>query len=85
MEKNYIIRKDELRKKVRRDFHRPTRSERDPKVYSRKEKHRTFYFEIEAEQVFGRCGEIGRRAWFKPKFPPGSAGSSPVTGTIFPL
>ena len=49
MEKNYIIRKDELRKKVRRDFHRRTRSERDPKVYSRKEKHRTFYFEVEAE------------------------------------
>ena len=48
-EKNYIIRKDELRKKVRRDFHRPTRAERDPKAYSRKEKHRTFHFEIEAE------------------------------------
>ena len=43
MEKNYIIRKDELRKKVRRDFHRPTRAERDPKAYSRKEKHRTFW------------------------------------------
>ena len=49
MEKNYIIRKDELRKKVRRDFHRPTRAERDPKAYSRKEKPRTFHFEIEAE------------------------------------
>ena len=48
-EKNYIIRKDELRKKVRRGFHRPTRAERDPKAYSHKEKHRTFYFEVEAE------------------------------------
>ena len=58
MEKNYIIRKDELRKKVRRDFHRPTRAERDPKAYSRKEKHRTFHFEIEAEQVSGVMVEL---------------------------
>ena len=48
-EKNYIIRQDELRKKVRRDFHRPTRMERDPKAYSRKEKHRTFYLDSAVE------------------------------------
>jgi len=48
-EKNYIIRKDELRKKIRRDFHRPTRAERNPKAYSRKEKHRTFYFTEEVK------------------------------------
>ena len=55
MEKNYIIRQEELRKKIRRDFHRPTRAERDPKAYSRKEKHRTFHphFIKEAEQVSG--------------------------------
>ena len=49
MEKNYIIRQEELRKKVRRDHNRPTRMERNPKAYSRKEKHRIFHFIKEAE------------------------------------
>ena len=44
-EKNYIIRQEDLLKKVRRDVHRPTRMERNPKAYTRKEKHRTFYLE----------------------------------------
>ena len=48
-EKNYIIRRDELRKKIRRDFHRPTRSERNPKTYIRREKHRTFYIDSAVE------------------------------------
>ena len=45
-EKNYTIRQQDLLKKVRRVVHRPTRAERNPKAYSRKEKYRTFYSEI---------------------------------------
>ena len=46
-EKNYTIRHQDLLKKVRRDFHRPTRAERNPKAYTRKEKYRKFYLESE--------------------------------------
>jgi len=46
-EKNYTIRHQDLLKKVRRDFHRPTRAERNPKAYTRKEKYRKFYSENE--------------------------------------
>ena len=48
-EKNYIIRREELLKKVRRDFHRPTRSEKNPKAYTRKQKYRIDYMEIDGE------------------------------------
>ena len=47
MAKNYIIRQEELLLKTRRAVHRPTRMERNPKAYTRKEKHRTFYLEKE--------------------------------------
>ena len=46
-QKNYLIRRSELLKKVRRDVHRPTKTEKNPKAYSRKQKHRTNYLEIE--------------------------------------
>ena len=49
MEKNYLIRRIELMKKVRREFHRPTRAEKDPKAYTRKQKHRTDYMETNGE------------------------------------
>ncbi len=45
-EKNYIIRQQDLLKKVRRVVHRPTRAERNPKAYSRKQKHRIDYVEM---------------------------------------
>ena len=47
MEKNYVIRQQDLIKKVRRGEHRPTRVEKNPKAYSRKPKHRIFYLEKE--------------------------------------
>ena len=46
-EKNYSIRQQDLLKKVRRAFHRPTRAVRNPKAYTRKEKYRKFYLENE--------------------------------------
>ncbi len=46
-EKNYIIRQEDLLKKVRRAVHRPTRMEKNPKAYTRKEKYRKFYLESE--------------------------------------
>jgi len=45
MEKNYFIRQQDLMKKVRRGANRPTRIEKNPKVYSRKPKHRINYME----------------------------------------
>jgi hypothetical protein len=45
MEKNYVIRQQDLIKKVRRGEHRPTRAEKNPKAYSRKPKHRINYME----------------------------------------
>ena len=45
MEKNYLIRQQDLMKKVRRGEHRPTRIEKNPKAYSRKPKHRINYME----------------------------------------
>ena len=47
MAKNYIIRQEELLMKTRRAVHRPTRMERNPKAYTRKEKYRKFYSENE--------------------------------------
>ena len=44
-EKNYTIRQQDLLKKVRRAVHRPTRMEKNPKAYTRKEKYRKFYSE----------------------------------------
>ena len=49
VEKNYLVRRMELMKKVRRDFHRPTRAEKDPKAYCRKQKHRVGYMEMNGE------------------------------------
>ena len=46
---NKFIRRMDLMLKQRKQFHRPTRAERDPKAYSRKEKHRTLYTIKEAE------------------------------------
>ncbi len=46
-EKNYQIRQEDLLKRLRRSFHRPTRAERNPRLYSRKEKYRKFYVENE--------------------------------------
>ena len=46
VEKNYLIRRMELMKKVRRDFHRPTQMVKNPKAYSRKQKHRVDYMEM---------------------------------------
>lgn len=37
----------ELMLKLRRDFHRPTRAEKNPRAYSRKTKHRKSYLEKE--------------------------------------
>jgi hypothetical protein len=45
-EKNYAIRRLDLMLKIRRQFHRPTRQEDNPRSYSRKEKHRTNYLEM---------------------------------------
>jgi|TARA_B100002019_G_scaffold18693_1_gene14505 hypothetical protein len=45
-EKNYLIRQQDLLKKVRRDFHRPTKvSDKNYKAYSRKQKHRHSFLE----------------------------------------
>ena len=49
MVKNYIIRQVELLLKTRRGIHRPTRMERNPKAYSRKQKHRVNYMEMNNE------------------------------------
>lgn len=39
-QKNYLIRQQDLLKKVRRDFHRSTKvSDKNHKAYSRKQKH----------------------------------------------
>ena len=46
---NKFIRRMDLMLKQRKQFHRPTRAERDPKAYSRKEKHRTNYLEMTNE------------------------------------
>ena len=47
MEKNYLIRRVELMKITRSAFHRPTRAEKDPKAYCRKQKHRVDYLEMD--------------------------------------
>lgn len=47
MQKNYLIRQQDLMRRVRRGEHRPTRIEKSPKAYSRKPKHRTNYVEEE--------------------------------------
>ncbi len=45
-QKNYLIRQQDLLKKVRRDFHRPTKvSDKNYKAYSRKQKHRHSFLE----------------------------------------
>ena len=44
-EKNYAIRKLDLILKQRRQFHRPTRAEKNPQAYTRKEKYRANYME----------------------------------------
>ena len=46
-EKNYDVRRLELLLKLRREFHRPTTAERNPRIYSRKLKHRKSYLEID--------------------------------------
>ena len=43
MEKNYLIRQAELLSKTRRQVHKPTRMERNPKAYTRKVKHKKAY------------------------------------------
>ena len=45
-QKNYLIRQSELLKRVRRGTHRPTQMEKNPKAYSRKQKHRVDYMEM---------------------------------------
>jgi len=45
-QKNYAIRRLDLMLKIRRQFHRPTRAEKNPRAYTRKEKHRTNYLEM---------------------------------------
>ena len=44
-EKNYAIRKLDLMLKQRRQVHRPTRAEKNPRAYSRKEKYKTNFME----------------------------------------
>ena len=46
---NKFIRRLELVLKRRRQFHRPTRVEKNPRAYTRKEKHRTNYLEMTNE------------------------------------
>ncbi len=47
-EKNYLIRQQDLLKKVRREFHRPTKvSDKNYKAYSRKQKHPKSFLEQE--------------------------------------
>lgn len=48
-QKNYAIRKLDLMLKIRRQFHRPTRAEKNPRAYTRKEKHRVNYMEMTNE------------------------------------
>ena len=48
-QKNYAIRRLDLMLKIRRQFHRPTRAEKNPRAYTRKEKHRVNYLEINGE------------------------------------
>ena len=43
---NKFIRRLNLMLKIRREFHRPTRAEKNPRAYTRKEKHRTNYLEM---------------------------------------
>ena len=45
-QKNYLIRQADLLKRVRRGTHRPTQMVKNPKVYSRKQKHRIDYMEM---------------------------------------
>lgn len=46
--KNYLIRQQDLLKKVRRDYHRPTKiSDKNHKAYSRKQKHPKLFLEQE--------------------------------------
>ena len=46
---NKFIRRMELMLKRRREFHRPTRAEKNPRAYTRKEKHRANYLEMTNE------------------------------------
>ena len=47
-QKNYLIRQQDLLKKVRRDFHRPTKvSDKNYKAYSRKQKHAKSFLQQE--------------------------------------
>ena len=43
---NKFIRRMDLMLKIRREFHRPTRAEKNPRAYTRKEKHRVNYLEM---------------------------------------
>ena len=45
-QKNYAIRRLDLMLKIRRQFHRPTRAEDNPRAYTRKEKYRANYLEM---------------------------------------
>ena len=45
-QKNYAIRRLDLMLKIRRQFHRPTRAEKNPRAYTRKEKYRVNYLEM---------------------------------------
>ena len=42
---NKFIRRMDLMLKRRREFHRPTRAEKNPQAYTRKEKYRANYME----------------------------------------
>ena len=48
-QKNYAIRRLDLMLKIRRQFHRPTRAEKNPRAYTRKEKYRANYLEMTNE------------------------------------
>ena len=50
-EKNYLIRQADLLKRVRRGAHRPTQMVKNPKAYSRKQKHRVDYMEMNNGQL----------------------------------
>ena len=45
-QKNYAISRLDLMLKIRRECHRPTRAEKNPRAYTRKEKHRVNYLEM---------------------------------------
>ena len=45
-EKNYLIRQADLLKRVRRGNHRQTQMVKNHKAYSRKQKHRVNYMEM---------------------------------------